>query len=206
MNATVSQEFLLLLLDLGIGAGIGFLFDCYRAVRRLLRPGWLATQVGDLFFWICCALLAFQVFFMVTGGGPIVGAVGFYSLLIIPGGTLLYQQLISFRLQRPLLFFFRLLAWLFIIVRRAFWLLCLAVAMPFRGLWWLARACLVTVVVLLRLLWLPERLIILLLWRLLREGRRRLGTGWRPAPAQAGARMAPGCWVRDLLNRLLHKR
>ena len=87
MNGTVLQEFLLLLIDLAIGAGIGFLFDCYRVLRQLLRPGWLVTQLADFFFWVCCALLTFRVFFVVTGG-----EINLYNFLIIPLGTVLYSE------------------------------------------------------------------------------------------------------------------
>jgi spore cortex biosynthesis protein YabQ len=192
MNGTVSQQFLLLFLDLGIGAGIGFLFDCYRALRRLLRPGWLVTQAADLFFWICCALLVFQVFFAVTGGCPLAGAIGFYNMLIILGGSLLFLRLISPWLQRPLLLLFRqlarLLAWLCRILRYAAWLLCQAIIMPLRGLWWLAGTSLKVVTILLRLLWLPEKLILRWLWRMLREG-------WRCLRR----------WLSGLVGRLLHR-
>jgi spore cortex biosynthesis protein YabQ len=174
MNATVLQEFTLLLIDLAIGAGIGLLFDCYRALRRLLKPGWLVTQLADFFFWVCCALLSFRVFFVVTGG-----AVNFYSILIIPIGALLYLKLVSRSLQKPLMIIFyhlsRLLVFLFRSLCHLIRLLCLVIILPFRGLWWLACTCLRVVYVLLHILWLPEKLLFQWLWREFRESWRRFG-------------------------------
>ena len=174
MNATVLQEFMLLLIDLAIGVGIGFMFDCYRVLRRLLKPGWLVTQLADFFFWVCCALLTFRVFFVVTGG-----AVNFYNLLFIPIGTALYLKLASRSVQRPLLLIFRqigrLLLFLFQAFCRLIRLLWLAVILPFRGLWWLAHTCLRVVYVLLSILWLPEKLLLQWLWRKFREAWRSLG-------------------------------
>ena len=174
MNATVLQEFMLLLIDLAIGVGIGLLFDCYRVLRRLLKPGWLVTQLADFFFWVCCALLSFRVFFVVTGG-----AVNFYSILIILIGAVLYLKLVSRSLRRPLTIVFyqlgRLLVFLFRSLCHLTRLLCLVIILPFRGLWWLARTCLRVAYVLLYLLWLPEKLLLQWLWREFREGWRIFG-------------------------------
>jgi spore cortex biosynthesis protein YabQ len=187
MNATVLQEFMLLLIDLAIGVAIGFLFDCYRVLRRLLRPGWLVTQLADFFFWVCCALLSFRVFFVVTGG-----AVNFYNILIIPIGTALYLKSLSPSVRRPLTLIFyqlgRLLALLFRAFCRIIRLLWLVTLLPFRGLWWLAHTCLRVAYVLLRLLWLPEKILLQWLWRSLREG-------WRSF----------GRWLRRTLRRILHR-
>ncbi len=187
MNGTVLQEFTLLFIDLAMGVGIGFLFDCYRILRRVLRPGWLVTQVADFFFWICCAILAFRVFFVVTGG-----EVNFYNLLIIPAGAVIYLKFASIALQWPLLVLFlqlcRLLAWIMSIFRHAVWLLWQIVVLPFRALWWLVRTCLQLAVLLLRILWLPENMLLRWLWRLLREVWRHFG--W---------------WLHGLLRRLLHR-
>ncbi len=177
MNGTVLQEFLLLLIDLAIGAGIGFLFDCYRVLRQLLRPGWLVTQLADFFFWVCCALLTFRVFFVVTGG-----EINLYNFLIIPLGTVLYFKWASPVIRKPLLIVFfwlgRLLSWLFRAFCHTIRLLWLVVILPLRGLWWLVRTCFQVVIVLLRLLWLPEKLLLRRLWRELREVWRRFGR-WR---------------------------
>jgi spore cortex biosynthesis protein YabQ len=183
MNATVLQEFMLLLIDLAIGVGIGLLFDCYRVLRQLLRPGWLVTQLADFFFWVCCALLSFRVFFVVTGG-----AVNLYSILIIPIGTVLYLKSVSRSVQRPLTLIFYQLGRLLVFLVRAFChlirLLWLVITLPFRGLWWLARTCLRVVYVLLCILWLPEKLLLQWLWREFREG-------WRSF----------GRWLRHILHR-----
>jgi spore cortex biosynthesis protein YabQ len=171
MNGTVLQEFLLLLIDLAVGTGIGFLFDCYRALRRLLRPGWLVAQLADFFFWVCCALLSFRVFFAVTGG-----EVNFYSILIIPIGTAFYLKSVSPVVRRPLSFIFyhlgRMLSLLFQAFCHIIRLLWLAITFPFKGLWWLVCTCLRVVFILFGLLWLPEKLLLQWLWRELREGLR----------------------------------
>jgi spore cortex biosynthesis protein YabQ len=171
MNGTVLQEFLLLLIDLAIGIGIGFLFDCYRVLRRLLRPGWLVTQLADFFFWVCCALLSFRVFFAVTGG-----EVNFYSILIIPIGAAFYLKSVSPVVQRPLSVIFYQLDRMLFLFFQAFChiirLLWLAAILPFKLLWWLIYICLRVVSILLGLLWLPEKLLLQWLWRGFREGLR----------------------------------
>lgn len=187
MNGTVLQQFVLLFIDLAVGVGVGFLFDCYRVLRRLFRPGWLVTQVADFFFWVCCAVLTFRVFFVVTGG-----EVNFYNLLIIPVGAVLYLRLASRVVQKPLLFIFyqlgRLLALFYTSFCYLVRLLYLAVALPFKGLVWLVRACFQAAVVLLRILLLPAKLLPVWLWRSLREGCRHFG--W---------------WLGDLLRRMLRR-
>jgi spore cortex biosynthesis protein YabQ len=174
MNTTVLQEFSLLGIDLAIGAGIGFLFDFYRVLRRFLRPGWLATQLADFFFWVCCALLTFLVFFEVNGG-----AVNFYNILIIPAGMACYLKWAGPTVRRPLTsvthWLGRLLAIIFQAFCRLLRLLWLIAALPFKALWWLVHTSLLVVGALLRLLWLPVKLLWRWLWRSLREGWRR----WR---------------------------
>jgi hypothetical protein len=39
MTGTVAQDFLLILTVVGLGLGIGLLFDCYRLLRRRIKPG-----------------------------------------------------------------------------------------------------------------------------------------------------------------------
>jgi len=68
MTGTVAQDFLLILTVVGLGLGIGLLFDCYRLLRRRIKPGYFSTQLSDLLFWLICAGPVFYVFFCMTGG------------------------------------------------------------------------------------------------------------------------------------------
>lgn len=111
MTQTVAQEFLLILIVTGLGAGNGLLFDCYRLLRRRIRLGYLATQISDLFFWVLCAVMDFFVFFLITGG-----VMRFLPILFLPVGMVAYLKLMSPYVREPLYFcflqigrFFRLL-------------------------------------------------------------------------------------------------
>ncbi len=39
------------------GVALGLCFDTYRVIRRILRPGWMATALGDLIFGLACGLI-----------------------------------------------------------------------------------------------------------------------------------------------------
>jgi spore cortex biosynthesis protein YabQ len=62
---TLSQQFFVFGLTIALGVLMGLLFDFYRVLNRLFRPSRLATQIGDLLFWL---LLAGVVFFLLILG------------------------------------------------------------------------------------------------------------------------------------------
>lgn len=82
---------------LACGAGLGFVFDFWRACRAVLRPGWIVTSAGDLIFWLVAVLLAAGTLILAN-----YGQVRLYVFLSLAIGFLLYQFLLSPLLRRPL--------------------------------------------------------------------------------------------------------
>lgn len=157
MNGTVAHEFLLLLLTLLIGAGIGLLFDCYRLLRRFVRPGWFCTQVADLLYWVICAALVFGTCFFVTGGETRLA-----TLLMILLGMAIYLKFASRYVRQPL----------YLITIRAGRFLkfcCRLLLIPFHFFKSLISFFIRAVSGLIRLLFLPARLSLSWLRRKLKE-------------------------------------
>lgn len=97
------------------GAGLGLLFDIWRACRAVLHPGRLATSLGDLLFWFLSAATVATVLLSANHGE----LRGWYLLSSALGFTA-YQELISRYVQRPLR---RLLRGLFrVLLQVAVWL------------------------------------------------------------------------------------
>ncbi|MDI3538269.1 MAG: hypothetical protein PWP12_637 [Bacillota bacterium] len=82
---------------LACGAGLGLLFDLWRAYRAVLSPGWIITSLGDLIYWALSALL-------VAGSLLIInyGQVRMYIFLSLGLGFFSYQVLLSPFLRRPM--------------------------------------------------------------------------------------------------------
>ncbi|MDH7576666.1 MAG: spore cortex biosynthesis protein YabQ [Bacillota bacterium] len=177
MNETVTQEFLVLFLNLVVGFGIGFLFDCYRVLRSLLRPGWFFTQLTDFLFWILCAALAFGVLFLVTGG-----EVRFYTLLIIPAGLGIYLKFTSSRLQGPLFNLFVQLSRLFRFCLRTLVFGLQLLFLPVRFAWHLIRIFFQVAAGLFKLFWLLVRFFLRWTRRKTKEAVRALKLRRPPSP------------------------
>ncbi|MDI6871901.1 MAG: spore cortex biosynthesis protein YabQ [Bacillota bacterium] len=61
MTEPVVAQATVFALTIAIGLLLGFLFDCYRVTRGRLRPGPLATILGDLLFWLVATGVAFAL-------------------------------------------------------------------------------------------------------------------------------------------------
>lgn len=94
MSETVGQEFFYLFVALGSGLFIGFLFDCYRVLRRFLPLGWFLTQLADLIFWVFCAFFVFSMLFLSAGG-----EINLYTFFFLPLGFCLYLFKLSSTFQ-----------------------------------------------------------------------------------------------------------
>ncbi|MGE5592032.1 MAG: spore cortex biosynthesis protein YabQ, partial [Bacillota bacterium] len=70
------------------GVALGLCFDTYRVVRRILRPGWLATALGDLIFGLACGLLLAAA--LVVGNWI---QMRLYVLVGLVAGAALYHEL-----------------------------------------------------------------------------------------------------------------
>ncbi|MDK2784641.1 MAG: hypothetical protein PWQ41_294 [Bacillota bacterium] len=88
---------------LACGAGLGFLFDLWRAYRAVLSPGWIVTSLGDLIFWALAALMVAGALLLIN-----YGQVRMYIFLSLGLGFFIYQVLLSPFLRRPLRQFVRL--------------------------------------------------------------------------------------------------
>lgn len=82
---------------LACGAGLGFLFDLWRAYRAVLSPGWIVTSLGDLVFWALAAFLVAGALLLIN-----YGQVRMYIFLSLGLGFFIYQVLLSPFLRRPL--------------------------------------------------------------------------------------------------------
>ncbi len=163
----VAQEFIALFLNLIIGMGIGVIFDCYRFLRNYARPGWFLTQVADLLFWIVCAVLVFGLYFSLMEG-----EVRLTTLLVIPVGMALYLKFASRRVRWPLYKFFSLLGSLYRFCLRILAFCRRLILLPFGFLKYVLVFVFQTILGLLRLSFLPVRL-------LLRWLRRKFCEFWR---------------------------
>ncbi len=65
----MSKDTLFLLQAVGVGAGITFLYDWLRTLRRVIPHKQLAISLEDLLFWIFCAIQVFLWMYRVTNGG-----------------------------------------------------------------------------------------------------------------------------------------
>lgn len=76
----------------------GFIFDCYRTLRQIWRPGHWGTSLGDIAFW--CLLTVFTYFFLMLITW---GEVRFYVFLGIGLGLCIYLKFFSKIIRKYLL-------------------------------------------------------------------------------------------------------
>ncbi len=120
----MSREALLFLMAAGQGAGLLFLYDLLRGLRRAVLHGGIATAAEDLFYWVFAGISTFALVFAENNG-----IFRGYILLGILLGMILYHQTLS----RPVV-------WLTAFVLK--WvlkLLCLPVKLMQKGLQIAAR-------------------------------------------------------------------
>ncbi|MDI3534392.1 MAG: hypothetical protein PWQ82_757 [Thermosediminibacterales bacterium] len=80
----------LIAVSIGIGFLIGAVFDVYRIIRGLVKPGGVATVIGDLVFWVLITFTVFAVLFYSNWG-----EMRFYLAIIFFVGFFLYKKLLS---------------------------------------------------------------------------------------------------------------
>lgn len=80
-------------LTIAIGTLLGILFDLYRVIRGRLRPGKLATALGDLLFWLVATALTFAL--LVVGNW---GELRLYVWVGFLSGAFVYHLLLSRRI------------------------------------------------------------------------------------------------------------
>ncbi|MGI6538097.1 MAG: spore cortex biosynthesis protein YabQ [Caldicoprobacterales bacterium] len=69
---------------------IGFLYDCCRMVRKMIRAGKIITGLLDLLFWAVIGLFSFLLLFYINNG-----TVRFYTIFGFVIGWILYIVILS---------------------------------------------------------------------------------------------------------------
>ncbi|HZK34184.1 MAG TPA: spore cortex biosynthesis protein YabQ [Bacillota bacterium] len=89
MPSTVNQAYVFLA-TVYSGFIIGFIYDIFRMIRHIIKPGRLATAILDLVFWIIIAGVSFLVVFNVN-----YGEVRVYTIAGLIIGWSLYAMILS---------------------------------------------------------------------------------------------------------------
>ena len=97
MSPNIQIEARLLVLSMGLGAGLMASYDVLRLLRLMVRHSWLATGLEDLVYWCGAGLAVFCLLYQENDGG-----LRFYVI-----GTVLLTMVVYDRLCRAN--FFRLL-------------------------------------------------------------------------------------------------
>ena len=86
----MNEQLYTFLLLAAVGAGLGFLFDCYRVTRNFLRLRWAATAISDFLYWLLAAIVVFLA--LLEGNW---GEIRFYVFLALLSGAGVYFQFVS---------------------------------------------------------------------------------------------------------------
>jgi spore cortex biosynthesis protein YabQ len=112
---------------------IGFLYDCCRIIRRMIRAGVFVTGILDLLFWSVIGTLSFLVVFYVNDGD-----VRFFTIVGFVIGWILYVFTLSPFIMKGLTWIYQTLAkiihWLIKIVLWPFQMLWKAARVPISGI------------------------------------------------------------------------
>lgn len=88
----VGDQICAFLLVMGLGMLMGFLFDCYRTIRQIWRPGYWGTILGDTLFWLVTTGVSYCFLLF-----SIWGEVRFYVFLALGAGVFIYLKFCSRR-------------------------------------------------------------------------------------------------------------
>ena len=104
LHSTTNQAYVFLS-TLYAGLIIGFLYDCCRMVRKMIRAGVIITGILDLLFWAVIGILSFLVLFYVDNG-----SVRLYTVVGLLIGWLLYRLTLSPFIMKALDWIYKTLA------------------------------------------------------------------------------------------------
>lgn len=90
MNNLINNQINLLIIFTITGLSIGLLFDFFRAQRKFFRTKDFITNIEDIIFWICSAIIIIYVVLKYTNG-----EFRLYMLFGILTGLIFYFLLIS---------------------------------------------------------------------------------------------------------------
>lgn len=101
---SVADQVIAFLLVMCLGFFVGFVFDCYRILRQILRLNHWGTIIGDFIFWI--VITCFSYAFLLWSNW---GEVRIYVFLAIGIGVLCYLKIATHKVQPVLFKIYRML-------------------------------------------------------------------------------------------------
>jgi len=122
LMSTVNQAYVFLSTVYG-GIIIGFIYDLYRMIRRIIRPKRFMTGALDMLFWLTTSLVTFIVLYFANGG-----EVRLYTFLGFILGFTIYMLALS-----P--FVMGLFYWLYGLTKKVLNFLMRIIMVPIRFLW-----------------------------------------------------------------------
>lgn len=120
---TTSNQAYIFLSTVYAGLIIGFLYDCCRMIRKMIRAGVAVTGILDLLFWSIIGVLSFLVLYYVNDGN-----VRIYTLLGFVVGWILYLLSLS-------RFVMKTLNWIYDTLAKLIHWLVKIILWPFKKLW-----------------------------------------------------------------------
>lgn len=120
MSEVIRHETAVFLLSVLHGAGLTFVYDLLRALRRAVSHGLAAVSIEDFLFWIAAGFLTFCLAFYHTDG-----VIRGYVAAGIAIGVILYH----FSASEAVLRFF---AWLFVSIKGVFCLIFRFLSLPIK--------------------------------------------------------------------------
>lgn len=132
MFSTANQAYIFLS-TVYAGFAIGFIYDLYRVVRRITKPGRIITALMDLLFWLVIGVLSFLVIFYVNDGDVRVYTIAGFAI-----GWALYALALSPVVMKVLIFVYTAIAkaisWIIGIILWPFRMLIKGIGYPVRWL------------------------------------------------------------------------
>jgi spore cortex biosynthesis protein YabQ len=80
------------------GSFVGAIFDCFRILRKVWRPGYWGTSLGDIIFWLIVTVFTYFFLMLLTWG-----EVRFYIFLGMGLGLCIYLKFFSQAVRKYLL-------------------------------------------------------------------------------------------------------
>ncbi|MGJ7923180.1 spore cortex biosynthesis protein YabQ [Neobacillus sp. LXY-4] len=174
---TLSTQFVTMLTMIGMGSFFGAAFDTYnRFLKRVHRKNWIVF-INDVLFWLLQGLIIFYVLFIVNEG-----EMRFYIYIALLCGFAAYQSLLKGPYLKTLEMIISLIIsiWKFIVklfmmlvykpLLSLFTFILTILIMSGRGLLSLLLFIWRTLVWIVKLLYKPINMILLLFWKLLPKG------------------------------------
>lgn len=171
---TLSTQFLTMLAMIGMGSLFGASLDTHnRFLKRAKRKSWIVF-INDILFWLLQGLLIFYVLFSVN-----MGELRFYIFLALLCGFAAYQSLFKKIYLKMLekaisitisIYIFLVKAVRLLVIRPVQFLAATVLSLVIlsgRGLYALVKWLLAVLLWVLKILWKPVQMLLLLFWKLL---------------------------------------